>query len=89
MHPNQSVEAVLQDDKYVEIQLGSVLPGDVVLYFDEDGALTHSGLVVEYNPEHFSPVICSKWGCGGEFVHYLGDCPKSYGRRPKFYRCCL
>lgn len=82
---------ILQDDGYAEIPLNEVLPGDIVLYFDTSGSLSHSGMVIEVpserpsaprivsTSEHLSvPRIVSKWGKFGEVIHYVHVVPKEY-----------
>jgi hypothetical protein len=85
-----SIQTVLADDKYIEIKLKNVLPGDIVIYYSNDGDPNHSGVVVEYDPQRIIiPLICSKWGNAGEFIHALTYCPREYGPNHKFYRCML
>jgi hypothetical protein len=84
-----SVDRILFDDEWKEIDMHDVLPGDIVIYFDEEGDANHSGIVVEYVVANLVPKICSKWGSAGEFVHQLGDVPSFYGPIQKFYRCRL
>lgn len=84
---SSSINDILQDDKYEEIASNDVLPGDIVIYYSDLGDPNHSGLVVENGG--LMPLICSKWGNGGEFLHYLSDCPRLYGPIHKFYRCRL
>src|SRR5262245_13590387 len=73
------IRTILLDDQYHEIPMTDVLPGDIVLYRSQEGDLNHSGVVVEYGAHVLVPVICSKWGSAGEFVHGLNDCPGLYG----------
>jgi hypothetical protein len=82
------IQTILNDDSYRQIPMKDVKPGDVVIYFSEnDDDANHSGIVVEYRPDYAAPIICSKWGNGGEFIHGLSDCPSMYGPTKKFYRC--
>lgn len=82
---NANVRTILADDAYSEVPLADVLPGDVVIYFSDAGDLNHSGIVVEAGGALVVPIVCSKWGNGGEFVHALRDCPTLYGPNYKFY----
>jgi len=80
-----AVQRILADDEWIEIELKDVLPGDVVIYFDEEGDANHSGIVVGTEP-----LICSKWGSAGEFIHPLDQVPRNqYGPVKKFFRCHL
>jgi hypothetical protein len=84
---NSALTAILEDDTYKDIDLQDAMPGDIVIYQSDDGDLNHSGIVVEAGPPLVVPMICSKWGNAGEFVHGLRDCPAIYGPVTKFYRC--
>ena len=85
----QSLKKILTDDKYSEISIKEALPGDVVVYYSEQGDANHSGIIVENRPPLYVPTICSKWGNAGEFIHSLAVCPTLYGPNYKFYRCRL
>lgn len=80
---------ILLDDHWAEVDLQDVLPGDIVVYFSEEGEANHSGLVVTYDQDSKLPMICSKWNLGGEYIHAISDCPDIYGPVKKFYRCRL
>jgi hypothetical protein len=86
------VSLVLTEDGYEEIPNDdAVLPGDVVVYYSDDGDPSHSGIVLERKTAHglFDPFVVSKFGKGHEFVHRLWDVPNVYGRNIKYYRCRL
>jgi hypothetical protein len=80
---------ILQDDSWVEVHVRDVLPGDIVVYFSEEGEANHSGIVISCEPDLHLPIICSKWNVAGEYIHNLSDCPDIYGPDKKFYRCRL
>jgi hypothetical protein len=85
------VQKIIADDLYTEVPLDKVKPGDVVIYYSDRGDANHSGFVVSgissKEGEHlFVPMICSKWGSGGEFIHALTDCPKIYGPVIRYFR---
>ena len=84
-----SVRCILADDQWDEVTITDVKAGDIVVYVSSDGDVNHSGLVVGKHEDLNLPVICSKWGSAGEFVHLLNDCPPIYGPDNKFYRCRL
>src|SRR5947209_3011380 len=70
---------ILADDRWIEVTaITTLMGGDVVIYFDDDGDANHSGIVIAYEPGT-SPVICSKWGNCGEYVHLVSDHPPFYG----------
>lgn len=80
----KSIERILLDDEWIEIDLPTVLPGDIVIYFSDEGDPNHSGVVVETKPLFR---ICSKWGSAGEYLHVLTDVHPMYGPRKRFFRC--
>lgn len=82
------IARILQDDSWTEVQMADVLPGDIVIYYSEDGDPNHSGIVLFKNNLGI-PEICSKWGTAGEFNHLLTDHPSIYGPNTRFYRCNL
>jgi len=87
---SSNINKILCDDSYEEIvDIKNVLPGDIVVYYSKTGDPNHSGIVVENNCKTIIPIICSKWGCAGEFIHSLRDCPPLYGPIYKFFRCRL
>jgi hypothetical protein len=83
------IQNILTDDSWEEVPLGKILPGDIVLYSSEEGDINHSGIVVTCEPPLNLPLVCSKWGNSGEFIHQLSDCPSIYGPTKTFYRCRL
>lgn len=71
-----AVQRILADDQYEEIAARDVHQGDVVIYWTDDGDLEHSGLVVSRGTHPlYVPMICSKWGGGGEVIHPANNCP--------------
>jgi len=84
----QSIQRILTDDNWVELKLEDVLPGDIVVYYSEEGEPNHSGIVVEVGALSV-PKVCSKWGSAGEYLHILTDCPLFYGPVKRFFRCRL
>ncbi len=84
-----AINLILKDDEYVEIPMSNVLPGDIVIYYSPQGDPNHSGIILEYSDRLIVPIIFSKWGCAGEYIHALRDCPSMYGPHYKFYRCQL
>ncbi|WP_231410078.1 hypothetical protein [Ralstonia solanacearum] len=76
---------VMVDDGYSGVAEKDVLPGDVVIYFEE-GVPYHTGLVVSVRSDGGlqSIEVCSKWGHSAEFVHHVARSP--YGAIYKFFR---
>ena len=84
---NEVLQQILRDDGYLEVARDSVLPGDVILYFDEYGGCEHSGIVIS-RPQAdnlYVPWVCSKWGKYAELLHLANDCPYSFAN-VKYYR---
>ena len=80
---------IIDDDNYEEIPLDEVKAGDIVIYL-RDGDANHSGIIVDYTHNvTLLPMVCSKWGIGGEFIHALLMRPLAYGPDYKFFRCRL
>ena len=86
----QEVRKVLHEDCYTEVASQNALPGDVILYFDEEGDIEHSGIVVSKPMKIIQstipvPRVVSKWGMWREVIHYVGECPYSKSNT-KYYR---
>jgi hypothetical protein len=83
---NSQIFAILDDDGYVELNPREADTGDIVLYFDPEGLLSHSGIVISRGSEELGlPMIWSKWGKGYEMVHFVNRCPYS-AENVKYYR---
>lgn len=80
------IEKILEDDAYKEVQEVDVLPGDIIIYREDNGEIIHSGLVVQRpNEATFNlPLVLSKWGKGREYLHVSSQCP--YNPRYRYYR---
>lgn len=81
------LQTIIDDDGFTEItKVDDVLPGDVILYYTEDGDVEHSGIVVaEPDKDLKIPRIISKWGRYKEVVHYANDSPYSWAN-VKYFR---
>ena len=85
------VEKILKDDKYIEIKSeNDVLPGDVVIYYDNDGA-SHSGMVIQVDlpatlHDLVNIVVLSKWGRLKEVIHNVNYSPYSLSITKKYWR---
>ncbi len=70
------INAILEDDGYVEVQINEVLPGDVIIYRSASGDVEHSGVVISIPRDSINnPQIVSKWGKFSEKIHWMNDCP--------------
>lgn len=83
------LQQILREDGYQEIKPAEVLAGDVILYFNDDGDIEHSGVVVDTQVGGIGglriPMVRSKWGKGKEFVHPANHCPYAFGLA-KYFR---
>jgi hypothetical protein len=75
---NDQVQKILDDNKYTIRVAGTVKVGDVAVY-RKNGALVHTGVVVEVDGAGNAKTIESKWGGLGRYTHAPGDVPDSYG----------
>lgn len=83
---NNALKTILHDDGYQEVERADVLPGDIILYYYEDGDVEHSGVVISKPVSQLKiPWVLSKWGRFKEVVHYANDCPYEF-RNAKYYR---
>ena len=88
---SDDVFRILEEDCYQEVEsIAKVEPGDVIIYFDSDGDIEHSGIVVK-KPTRKTlnvPFVVSKWGPWREVLHAANDCPYSLDSM-KYYRVCV
>ena len=82
-----TVAKILNDDGYQEVPEAQTKTGDVVVYYNDQGQVEHSGLVVGriVGSGLNVPEIWSKWGKGYEWRHPLRICPWN-SMATKFYR---
>jgi hypothetical protein len=82
--------AILERDGYSRVDDPSKLcVGDIVVYENAHGEITHVGQVVEMQPNLLDGgrkvIILSKWGVYGEYLHELLDVPLLLGRPRNFW----
>jgi hypothetical protein len=75
------VDQILTDNGYVPSRSPQL--GDVIVYRNSSGGITHTG-IVKAGSLSGSPLIESKWGVRGRFVHRPAEQP--YGSHYTFYR---
>ena len=91
------INVLLQDDEYVEISRDASVPGDLVLYYDDEKRrqFTHVGLIVK--KQRLTPSadwhiqVLSKWGAEGEYFHPETTVPELFGEFRTYFseRKCL
>ena len=76
----ESIQMILDDDGYTQVEACDALPGDVVLYYDKQGEISHSGVIITESSEegYGYPWVVSKWGVLNEVCHLAYDIPKEY-----------
>jgi hypothetical protein len=84
------VPLILREDEYEEIALyADVLPGDLVIYHDAYGDVSHVAVAVSNEPDLTSGGsnirVLSQWGSDGEYLHDYRDVPPFLGKPVKFY----
>lgn len=86
----ENVDLILREDGYQ--LLGGpheVVPGDIVLYKNGDGEISHVGVVIERRPKvengSWEIWIVSKWGRDGEYIHKIGDAPEILGQPSEYW----
>lgn len=80
---------VLEKDGYRRVQdVRKLWVGDIVIYENVEGEVTHVGQVVEIQPNVLDGsrkvVVLSKWGTYGEYLHEVSDVPVMLGT-PRTY----
>ena len=77
----EDVPVILKENGYQEVDHPHL--NDLVVYADADGMVLHTGLVCGFFGEG-TPLIQSKWGITGIYVHLVGEQP--YSSNYQFYR---
>ena len=73
------VRLILEDDGYRRIGPTEVREGDLVVYHEGD-TIEHTGVILAVETDDRliggqALRVMSKWSWGGEYVHYVKDCP--------------
>ena len=86
---DDEIQRVLDDDGYSEVTPAELLAGDVALYWHR-GKIAHSGIILRPRvgypglpppmDSQESPLVLSKWGRQGEFIHWEPWCPYDHER---------
>ena len=83
------ITKILDEDGYEEILSENALPGDVIIYFADDGDTEHSGIVVSAPTVDLGvPKVISKWGKYAEFIHWANNCPYTFATA-RYYRIVI
>ena len=81
---------ILIDDEYQRVNnRGELQPGDVVVYRNDQGIITHVGIVAEVNPNleeaTWEVTVLSQWGASGEFFHLDDDVNPLLGNPTEYW----
>lgn len=83
------VQMILDEDGFRETKPEHVLPGDIVVYRDEGGEISHVAIVVSHEADlakaKWKTIVLSQWGADGEYIHDFEDVHQTLGRPDKFY----
>ena len=80
------VQLILKEDRYEEIHRDRVMPGDLILYYDELGEIEHSGIVLTAPADSplGVPKVYSKWAMYAEVIHPANRCPYAFANARYF-----
>ena len=81
---------ILMDDGYRRVANESELQrGDVVVYRDNSGEVSHVGLVAELRPNlreaTYDVSVLSQWGATGEYFHRVDDVTPFLGHFSEYW----
>jgi hypothetical protein len=83
------VQMILNDDGYEEVEPRDVVPGDIVIYRDDAGEISHVAVVVAHEADvknaEWRTTVLSQWGADGEYIHDHRDVNGILGTPDKFY----
>jgi len=81
---------ILEDDDYRRVlHEGELVRGDLVIYRDEEGHVTHVGLVAEVRTNlreaRWEVIVLSQWGEVGEYFHHIDDVEPNLGKPTEYW----
>jgi hypothetical protein len=84
------VRWILHEDGYRMLPTADAAgQGDLVVYTQAAGTVTHVGVIVEVRASSLASSVqirvLSQWGRDGEYLHLLDDVPACYGRGREFW----
>jgi len=83
------VQMILEDDGYAEVNPADVVPGDLLVYRDRFGTISHVAVVISHEPDlanaRWKTTVISQWGYDGEYFHDHADVNQLLGRPDRFY----
>lgn len=87
IYETSEIQKILYDDQYREVKPEDAMPGDVIIYFGDDGDAEHSGIVLSspLDSQLRIPQVLSKWGKFSEFIHWANQSPYNFAS-VKYFR---
>jgi hypothetical protein len=83
------VRMILEDDGHAEVSPKHVVSGDLLVYRDREGAISHVAVVISHEPDvangRWNTTVISQWGYDGEYLHDHADVNQLLGRPDRFY----
>ena len=84
--------AILKDDKYTQLDNeNEIESGDVVVYRNDDGEVSHVGIVAKVltglrlDDDPVRLCVLSQWGATGEYFHLADDVSSLLGRPVEYW----
>jgi len=78
-----ALRVIFEDDGYRRVPRDQALPGDIAIYRDKTGEVSHVGIIIQRRlvttARDDDLVILSQWGFDGEFIHGATKVPEAYG----------
>ena len=85
IHPSE-LEMILTEDGYRQIGINELEAGDVVVYHDSRGEVSHVGIVDHVGFENPRKVrVLSQWGADGEYYHLADDVSPALGSPSEYW----
>lgn len=86
----EHLQLILEEDNYRKlVDINELQRGDVVVYHDDDGDISHVGIVIAINPwrpdETRDIFVLSQWGQDGEYFHLVDDVPHHLGQANEYW----
>ncbi len=83
---SEQIWQILDEDGYVEVQIGDSLPGDIIVYL-KDGSIDHTAIVIKApEPPLFIPDVLAKIAHGPEIIGPANACPEYNLNGAKVFR---
>ena len=83
------LQMILQDDEYRQVRRSELQRGDVVVYRDEHGEISHVGIVAEIRVNvkeaDWEVTVLSQWGQHGEYFHLDEDVHQKLGKPTEYW----